>query len=218
MRNSVGKLAVLSVFWGMSALFSQDALVDSYKTIISNYPDRVNLVMKLGMILSERGDSTNAEKYLLMATKLDRQNADAYYNLGVARLKAGKYNEALDAFIKSTVFNTNDFASLVNLGNIYNLRNDSSTASFYYDRALEINPADPDLLCNMGILALKNRDFARAYDKLSQAFYFTQDEDIRYNFAVAAWYYGKKEKVRELYPVLSPSQRHFDALSRLLKD
>lgn len=218
MKNLIGMTLLIFCLWGITTLSAQDSLVDSYKTIISNYPDRVNLVVKLGILLSERGDSTNAEKYLLMSTKLDRQNADAYYNLGVARLNAGKYNEALDAFIKSTVFNTNDFSSLVNLGNIYNLRNEASTATFYYERALEINPADADLLCNIGILALKAKNFERAYDKLSQAFYFNQDEDIRYNFAVAAWYYGKKDKVRELYPVLSPSQRHFDALSRLLKD
>ena len=218
MKQQITFLSLFSLTLLFSPVIAQEALIDNYKSIVSNYPDRVNIIMRVGVLLSEKGDYINSEKYLVMATKLDRQNPDVYYNLGVSRVFTGKYNEALESFVKATVFNTNDFFSLINLGNIYNLRNELDLAGFYYDRALEIDPKDVDLLNNIGLLALKKKDYERAFDKLSQSFYFKQDEDIRFNLAVAAWYLNKKERIRELYPVVSPSQKHFEAISKLLKN
>ncbi|GEM_PF-5211840 len=218
MKQLLAFFTIIFSFVFVPMIFAQDALIENYKSIVSNYPDRVNIIMRLGVLFAEKKDMTNAEKYLVMVTKLDRQNPESYYNLGVSRVLAGRYNEALEAFVSTSVFNTNDFASLVNLGNIYNLRNETELAARYYSRALEINPADADLLNNIGLLAMKKKDYERAFDKLNQAFSFKPDEEIRFNLAVAAWYFDKKERIKELYPVVFPAQKYYDSISKLLKN
>ncbi len=209
------KPVLLCLFLSLSAGFCQDATIESFRAIVSNYPDRFRVINQLAVLYAEKNDLTNAERYLNLALKINRQYADAYYNLGVVRLNEGKYNEAVESLVKATVF-SNDKDCFLNLGNIYNINNDYSLAASYYDKALEIDPRDADLLNNLGILALKQKDYARAYDKLIQALILKDDEDIRFNLAVAAWYYKKPEKIKELYPVLAPEMKHYLSLNKLL--
>ena len=206
---------LLAFFLFALPCFCQDAKIENYKAIVSNYPDRFKVINQLAVLYAEKNDLTNAERYLHLALKINRQYPDAYYNLGVVRLNAGSYNEAIESFVKATVF-SNDKDCFINLGNIYNINNDFGLAASYYDKALEIDPRDPDLLNNLGILALKQKNYARAYDKLIQALILKDDEDIRFNLAVAAWYFKKPEKIKELYPVLTPEMKHYLSLSKLI--
>jgi Flp pilus assembly protein TadD len=209
---------MMSLFLCLQGTAWAVAGVEECKALIEAYPDSPMLYDRLGTALVNAGDLTNAEVAFQKAIKLDRTYGRSWYNLGVLKMSLGDQDSAIGYFILAATVDTNDSASLVNLGSLYSLRNDLPMATRYYQRARGLAPNDPELLNNLGLLALKERNYPGAVSLLEEAFRQKQDEDIRFNLAVALSYTDGKARIRELYPFVSPETRHYSDVLRLLRD
>lgn len=183
---------------------------------LTNDPDNCLLYNQLGLIQVKLGELTNAGYSFKKSVRVCPSFADGYYNLGLVRLSLGDYNAAIENFIRATVFSSNHIDANINLGNLYNLRNDLEQAQYYYMRAGEINPADADVLNNLGLLQLKDRNYGSAVKILEQAWSLKKDEDIKYNLAVAYYYNKQSDALKALYPHVNPENKHYQALISIL--
>jgi Flp pilus assembly protein TadD len=213
----IKKLMLAGLLLCSSWVGGQQMTIPECRAVLSNCPDCTRVAVLLGCLYARDGDLTNAERIFQKVLKIDRTSAGAYYNLGVLKLNAGKYDEATDYFIRATIFETNNAQSYINLGNIYNLRNDLNLALFYYQKAFAIDRTDPDLLNDLGVVALKQKSFTDALDYLSRSYALKQDEDIKLNLAVVWHGLGKPEKIRELYPNLTQENRNYSYILQLLE-
>ena len=195
----------------------QEPTIDICLNHINAHPDASTVYDQLGVLYARQNDLTNAERYFRKAVKIDRLYSRGYFNLGVLKLNTGDYNAAMENFITAVTFATDDFQSLINLGNIYNIRNDLNDAFYYYQKAFRLNPGDPDLLNNLGVLALKHKNYAEAVGILSKVWETGKDEDTQLNLAAAYYYSGDKNKIRELYPLVNPQQKHYSTVIQLLE-
>jgi tetratricopeptide (TPR) repeat protein len=205
-----------SAFLAVAAAQAQEPTVEMCLEHLKANPDAVGVYDQLGILYARRNDLTNAERYFRKAVKVDRLYSRGYFNLGVLKLNTGDYNAAMENFITAVTFATDDVQSLINLGNIYNIRNDLNNAFYYYQKAFSLNMNDPDLQNNLGVLALKHKNYPEAVGFLSHAWQASKDEDIQLNLATAYYYSGDKAKLRELYPVVSPQQKHYSTIIQLL--
>ena len=129
------------LFTGIS-LHAENLSLENYRNIVDNDPDQYKVYAKIGILYARLNDRTNAEINLRKAVKIKRDYAKGYYNLGHLKLAEGRYNEAAELFITAVTLDTNHTASYVNLGNIYNIRNDYPNADYYYRKPYFCQP-DP---------------------------------------------------------------------------
>jgi len=215
----LGLISLLGmVFWSFASADTSfpGPSIDQCLASLNTNPDNVAVYDQLGVLYARQNDLTNAERYFKKAVKIDRLYSRGYFNLGVLKMNLGDYNAAIENFITAVTFATDDVASLMNLGNIYNIRNDSVNAFYYYKKAFAMDMNDADLQNNLGVIAIKQKNYSEAVLFLARAWATGKDEDIKLNLAVAYYYLGEKGKIRELYPVLDPQQKHYSTIIQLL--
>src|SRR5215468_10384801 len=68
------------------------------RLVVSLYARNARVTHRIGWTYCSAQDFKQAEQYLRKSIGLDRRNADAHYNLGVALSGQGKWMEALESF------------------------------------------------------------------------------------------------------------------------
>ncbi len=104
----------------------------------------------------QQGEFEKAVAYYQQVIKQDPQDAVAQFNLGDAYYRLGKYTEAARAFEQATLSEDTTLKqwAYFNLGNTYFQLQQFQKAVNYYQKALQLNPADFDSKFNLE-LALK---------------------------------------------------------------
>jgi tetratricopeptide (TPR) repeat protein len=77
--------------------------------------------------------------------------AEAHYNLGLALVLTGKYEEALSYFEKAVTLNPYFFRGYQGMGDSLLQLDRAEEAIKQYLKALDLNPDDPAVHCNLGI-------------------------------------------------------------------
>lgn len=206
------------MYLGSLPLYAEYSLSD-YKAAIKTNPDNYKIYNQLGLYYIQLKDFTNAKVVLEKAVKIKRDYGLGFYNLGVLLLNQGHYNEATEDFIKSLIFDTNSYASYINLANIYNIRNDLNLSKKYYLQALVFKTNDADLYNNLGVIALKKGNYGEAETNLQKAYAIKKDdEDIKFNLATAYYYEKKYSEIKELYPYTDPSNKYYHLIIEMLNN
>lgn len=88
-----------------------------------------------------------AKKYFEMALDIDPTAFEALYNLGLAHKKTGDFENALNCFRKiyATVSNNHHPHVIYQMGNLYELLNDTSGAIEWYTQLLGLVNTDPSV-------------------------------------------------------------------------
>lgn len=107
-------------------------------------------------------DDAKEEDYLLQAIKKNGFLTDAYNNLGVIYLDAGRLDQAEQSFKKATEIDPEFKTGYMNLGVVYDRRNQLEKALEMYQIVLKKYPTYPLGLMNLGI-------GYRRLDKLNEA-------------------------------------------------
>ncbi len=132
------------------SLGSYDAALDEYRKVLALAPDRPGIHYRLGRVylararppLSEADAEANAARELEEELRVDPSNADAAYELGEIRRKAGDLDRARELF-QVAVEHYPDFEQgLVGLGRVLVAQGKADLALPPLEKAVSLNPED----------------------------------------------------------------------------
>ncbi len=151
-KNPDSALNYLYAAQNYQALENDENAVTCYKRAVMLDPRLINAKLDLANLLSEQKSYDEAIEYYLAYTRDVRDNADAYFNLGVAYENANKINHALSAFKKAFAINPEDSNLIQEIGRCYHVAKNYENALKFYLNALQNKPNDPDLLYNIALV------------------------------------------------------------------
>ena len=141
-----------------------EELIKKISNLQIEYPKSIFLLNLLGVINGELNNFDDAIKYFKKIIKLNKNFADAYYNLGILYKKINKIDESINSYIECIKIKPEKFEAYNNLGNIYRDKNQIEEAIKKYLQCLEINSNYLIALQNFGVCL--------------QSFYFTYKSKI----------------------------------------
>jgi tetratricopeptide (TPR) repeat protein len=119
---------------------------------------------RLGIIFTDRGDFEQAQKYLKTCVSLRPNDAIAKYNLGIAYLREGKKDAALDQFVQSEAFSENSQQVLEGLGEAFFVMNQYDKSINVFEKILLTNKRNVKILSRIGEIYYDKGDLDKAYD------------------------------------------------------
>src|ERR1039458_30999 len=94
--------------------------------------------------LGALASGTEKRTAITKALERDPHHPDFLYVQGKILQKQGKLDEALTAFLRTTLVNPKEADAFFEIGSIYQQRNDRPRALSAYKKALDLSPDDPD--------------------------------------------------------------------------
>jgi len=123
----------------------------------------------LGLVALSRRRDQEAFAHFEAATKLDPQLAVARRNKAVVYLDCGDYGKAAEELRQAVRADATDAAAWVALGVAERGRNQLDAAGKAYEKALDVNPREPDALFDLGVLHMDFRkEPVRAKERFEQ--------------------------------------------------
>ncbi|MDP3113131.1 MAG: tetratricopeptide repeat protein [Thermodesulfovibrionales bacterium] len=131
-----------------------------------NFQYQANLALSLHRL----GLYEEAEKFYDRALKLNQSSWEAWYNLGLARMKQRRHAEAIQSFEKSLLINPGNKDAFNNAGICYMSLHNYSQAVKYYERALALDPNFFYASFNLGRVYFNagNREMSHKYFSLAK--------------------------------------------------
>lgn len=155
----------------------QNAIID-YKKAYELERDAV-LANKLGVLMFEKGDYSEAIQYYKEALAGDDNNALYYGNMALAFEYDNHINEAIENYKKSININEGSGQYQNRLGIIYYKQGTYDEARKYYEEALQIDKDNPTYLENLAMVYYKQEDWENARKTFQKkALLVTDDEYI----------------------------------------
>jgi len=105
-----------------------------------------------GVMAMANNDLGNALILLSLAIRADKNNVDAYYNLGAVQLYLGKPLLAIEAYESALKIAPSDYEVLYNLGTVYIGLKDYVNALICFEKSLDISPYYQNTLNNLGVV------------------------------------------------------------------
>lgn len=102
------------------------------------------------------------------AVRLDAKNAQAWYNLGSAKLDRGDHAEAARDLTLAIGLNPRNASAFINRG-VARMRDDVDGAIADFDTAIRLHPESADAFANRGVARLMKRDADAGCSDLSEA-------------------------------------------------
>jgi len=101
----------------------------------------------------------------LEAEVRDPHHYEIYFNLGVCYDKTGQYDESIESYTKTLVYEPDHVDAIKNRGVVYsNHKNEQSKAIDDFKKVLEYAPKDPDGLMNLSVSYYKNNQYQDALE------------------------------------------------------
>ncbi len=147
----------------------------SENTSLDAKSQRVRRLINQGASLLEEGKAVEAIPLLERACRLDGENVPALINLGGAYIMAGKHREAIPLLETARDAEPHNVMVWINLGAAY-LGNPllatperQMKAISAFQRALELNPAAPNVHYNLGLIFVDRKQTDLAVAAFRQA-------------------------------------------------
>jgi tetratricopeptide (TPR) repeat protein len=145
--------------------------------------------LSLGSIFFERGYLDYAEAFFRQALQDDQASAEAHYGLGSAYLQQGKNKEARENFESALQLHASFPGTPPNAWNnlgILSAREGNTTAAIEsFQHALQIDPAHPVALLNLGNAYRQKKNWADAKATLQRALDLSpEDPEVNYSLAM----------------------------------
>jgi len=98
-----------------------------------------------------------------------KDNYDAYINLGAALQGTGKYEEALDVYLRAERLRPNHAPVHYNIGGVLAPMGRYEEAIAEYEKALKLEPRYPDVHCNLAVVLVKKGRYQEALKHYKEA-------------------------------------------------
>ncbi|NEQ37510.1 MAG: tetratricopeptide repeat protein [Okeania sp. SIO3I5] len=145
-----------------------DGLVESYRKVIENSPQKLENYQVLGDILRKHGQHQVAIEYYHNALKNFPKNELIYGLIGDTYRKIKQFNEAIDYYRKGIELNPNSVLLYIRLGGIFRDQGNWEQAISYYRQAMELNQDNCLVYIGLG-------DVSRKQGNLEEAIAYYQD-------------------------------------------
>ena len=154
-------------------------------------------------ICVKTGDMDKAEKILKKVVELNPDFAPAHKDLGILYLNKRLFDYSEDEFNTALKLAPNDFNVLFEYANYLHSTTNFEKADEYYQKALEINPDEPDAL---GFAALNKtflNDLDKAYELIEHALKLVKNNDFMYYIAGKIKYLQKQYEDAKMFLIKS---------------
>ncbi len=145
-------------------LFEQKKYSELIKNILElkrEFPRSIFLLSLSGNIYNNLRNYEKSIKSFKEIIEIDKNNSDAYYNLGIIYKTIKEFDNSIFNYNKCIEINPYKFEAYNNLGNIYRDKNKTKLAIDKYIQCLEINPNYTIALQNFGV-CLQNFRFSKS--------------------------------------------------------
>ena len=119
----------------------------------------VNEAMKTALEYQKVGDAEKAANTYIEVLKLQPDNVDALFMLGVIFAQGGFHEHAIDCFQEAVRIKPDHIGAYYNLGNVYRDKGQTDGAIKCYQRVIQLNPDYADAYINLGVLFRQKERF-----------------------------------------------------------
>ena len=162
-----------------------------------------------GLIQWKMGRIERAKQDFLESIRLEEENGDPYFNLGLIYFDDANHDLALKYLRQAVRLNPSDSQFLTELGHLYLEMEREQEALHFFDQAVETNPEDAQVDFHLGYYFLyKKKDPRKAlkyYDNGLRK--DPEDQFALADMAIAHWALGNKRKTMGIRRVLEQHQR-----------
>jgi len=164
-------------------------------------------------LLEAQGNLPGAAMQYDEALKLERDNVEALYRLGILRTTMKQYELAIDAWQRYTKATQKSPVGYGNLGFCYELANQPEQAEQTYRKGVQRDPANQFVRVNFGLMLARLDRIDEAQEQLGAVL---PPAAVFYNIASVYEQRGMTEQAREWYRKSLQSDSNFrDAKARL---
>lgn len=151
--------------------------------------------MAEGLRAAKVENYARAAREFELAAWFDDNNADAFYNLGLAYVELGRDGDAVRAYSRALQLRPNEYAIHNNLGNAYNHLGETEEATREWQIALQLNPRAVPPRVNLALALERMGQTDRALLYLREAAELDPDDPgVRYNLGAVYFRLGELEK------------------------
>lgn len=135
-----------------------------YKTLLSYFPNQVEVLTNLGVLLLRTGKHEEGEQVLKRSLGFQPKQPGAYYNLGLSYQNLTRLDEALASYEKAISLNPNDVQSHLNRGNTLKDLKRCGEAMVSIDRAIALKPDFAGAYWNKALLKILLGEYADGWN------------------------------------------------------
>jgi Flp pilus assembly protein TadD len=166
LRRVVPALAILSL--GITAAACNSGTAASTSTTSTTATASANNLVEQGLNAQSLGQNQTAIQDYTAAIAKDPTNQYAYYDLGVIYQSEDNSTDAATEYNKALAIDASYKPALFNLA-VLDTPNSPATAITLYQQLLKLNPNDPNVNFNLGLLLYSNGKVAAGRVDLSKA-------------------------------------------------
>ncbi len=148
--------------------------IQEYKEYSKLFSGNVAILTYLGKCYFEEKKYSEAEEVVLKAKEVAPNNVILNYLLGMIYEKQGKIDEAIDVF-EYIVKLEPTASNYTRLGYYYALKQNYKSAEKQFDKALEKEPLNSEILYLAGLNYIDSKKFEKARDVLEESLYLRPD-------------------------------------------
>ncbi len=141
---------------------------EELQQILQEDPSNLQARRRLAMLLLENGFNEEALNQLLYLANIFTEDADCYYNLGIAYEKNKKFPLAKEAYLRALNLSGENIDCIYNLGMVSIELGEFDDAINFFNRVLEVEPNDSNTYFNLGIAYLKKGENFEALENFSK--------------------------------------------------
>ncbi len=157
----------LKIYLNLISMFPEE--MKYYDAYLKYKPNDVDILLKKGILLYNRGDYHNAAKVLENVIEISPGNEEAYIYLGASYDKMERYEDSIDAFRKAIEINPENKHAWMNLAVIYKKRGEYEDALNAVREAIKIDPNDPKCWKLKSEIEYDMEDYGNALESINQA-------------------------------------------------
>ena len=148
--------------------------IQEYKEYAKLFSGNIAILTYLGKCYFEEKKYAEAEEVVLKAKEISSDNVVLNYLLGMIYEKQGKIDEATEIF-ESIVKIEPTASNYTRLGYYYALKQDFKAAEKQFDKALEKEPLNSEILYLAGLNYIDSKKYNKAKEVLEQSVYLRPD-------------------------------------------
>jgi len=124
-----------------------EEVIEALSALLDIYPDYAMAHTDLGVLHYNEGNLEKARMHYEKAAQLEPDNMSFQKNLATFYYQGmGRLEDALQIFLRMMEINPKDIETLINLGNICQISQNSEDAYFFYNQVLAIDPSNKSAL------------------------------------------------------------------------
>ncbi len=173
-----------------------------YKRAIELDSNYIMPVNNLGVLYQARQQFDNAQRYYEMALKIDPNAKTPVKNLGDLFIMKGIYYsqfgdnvQAMNAYLKSMTYNSNNTFLLNNIASLYSSLNKNDSSLIYLKKAYLLEPQNLLVIQNIAAVSYLNKNYNQAIEYAQKALVI--NGNLKKSFGVLADTYTALGNIKE---------------------